>query len=212
MTLVYVICEGLTETEFMKEVIKPTLPGHITLLTIEVGTPGHRGGCVTFPRTLNSVLPHLRHGGRFVTTFVDLYGLGSGWPLEHGLTSAAMEAHLMEVVQGQMGAKWNPSWFRPHVQPYEFEGLLFSDPAAMARGMYRSDLVSEFEEIRQAFPTPENINGTRKTSPSHRIIDLVSGYKKVVMGTCAALSVGLPAMERECPHFREWLEWLRSRP
>lgn len=212
MTLVYVICEGATEAEFMRVVIQPSLPGYIVLFPIEVGTPGHRGGHVTFPRTLNSVLPHLRHGGRFVTTFVDLYGLGGGWPLEGGLTSAAMERHLLDAVVTELGANWNPQGFRPHVQPYEFEGLLFSDPVAMAQGMYRVELIPEFQAIRDVFPTPEDINNSRQTSPSHRIIDLVSGYQKVVMGNLAALSVGLPAMERERPHFREWLEWLRSRP
>ncbi len=48
--------------------------------------------------------------------------------------------------------------FLPYVQMYEFEGLLFSDPAKLAQGLGEADLEADFAKIRAGFPTPEEIN------------------------------------------------------
>lgn len=143
---------------------------------------------------------------------VDLYGLGRGWPEDIRTSAPQLETLLNDEVCQEMGPKWNSACFRAHIQPHEFESLLFSDPRAMAKGMNQEACAASFQRIRDDFTTPEEINNSPQTSPSHRIQDLVPGYQKVLMGNLSALEVGLPAMERECPHFAQWLGWLRSLP
>jgi len=64
--------------------------------------------------------------------------------------------------------------------------------------------------VRDAFPTPEDINDDPATAPSKRIIQVCPSYRKVVQGTTAARRIGIEAMRRECPHFRNWLEQLET--
>lgn len=209
MRLLYIVCEGPTEEEFVNEVLRHAIPSELILQAILIGRPGKRGGHVSFERALDSTLRLVKQRNGAVTTLFDLYGLGEGWP-ERPFTCQEMERALTDAILEGMGHAWNPTSFQAHIQPYEFEGLLFSDPAAMARGMGRSDLEGHFRSIRDAFPSPEAINNSRKTSPSHRIDDVVPGYQKPFQGNLAALEVGVDAMIRECPHFASWVEWIRS--
>jgi len=72
------------------------------------------------------------------------------------------------------------------------------------------NLQRPFQAIRDEFDSPEDINDRPGNAPSHRIVSVYSGYRKVIEGTQAAAKVGIPAMRRECPHFREWLEILEK--
>jgi hypothetical protein len=93
---------------------------------------------------------------------------------------------------------------------HEFEGLLFSDPAAFARGINQLNLAGQLQSIRQGFPTPEDIDDSPITAPSKRVLQLCPSYRKVLNGTQAAAAVGINTMRRECPHFRNWLDRLEQ--
>jgi hypothetical protein len=93
---------------------------------------------------------------------------------------------------------------------HEFEGLLFSDPAAFSRGIGLPDLVDDFLAIRDQFSTPEEIDDSPVTAPSKRIQALVPGYEKPLLGALAALEIGLIRIRAECPHFNAWLENLEA--
>jgi len=95
---------------------------------------------------------------------------------------------------------------------HEFEALLFSDCQGFGLGIGRLDLIPAFEETRGAFGSPEEIDDSPVTSPSKRVEALVEGYEKPLLGTLAALEIGLEAMRTECPHFRTWLERLERWP
>jgi hypothetical protein len=41
---------------------------------------------------------------------------------------------------------------------------------------------------------------------------VVRRYQKPLLGTLAALEIGLGAMRRECPHFGSWLDRLERLP
>jgi hypothetical protein len=100
--------------------------------------------------------------------------------------------------------------FLPYLQLHEYEGLLFSDPVAFARGIYQPNLAGPFQRIRAAFPTPEDIDDGPDSAPSKRVLDLHSGYRKPLLGILAALQVGVEVMRQECPHFRGWIEQLAA--
>ncbi|MBI5184961.1 MAG: DUF4276 family protein [Nitrospinae bacterium] len=80
-----------------------------------------------------------------------------------------------------------------------------SDCAALSRGIGRPELATNFQAIREQFPSPEEINDSPVTAPSKRVGQLVPGYEKPIYGTLGVLEIGLEAIRKACPHFREWL-------
>jgi hypothetical protein len=110
----------------------------------------------------------------------------------------------------EVGSSFNPTRFMPFVVMHEFEGLLFSDCPAFCQGIGRPDLELQFQQIRNDFETPEDINDSPITCPSKRVKNLVPGYEKPLYGTLAALEVGLSRIRTQCPHFDSWLRQLES--
>ncbi len=98
--------------------------------------------------------------------------------------------------------------FIPYVQMHEFEGLLFSDADAFAKGLNQTGLELSFRQIRDQFATPEDINDSPITAPSKRIKAAFSQYDKVLHGSLAALEIGLPSIRQQCPLFNGWLTTL----
>ncbi len=98
--------------------------------------------------------------------------------------------------------------FLPYLQLHEYEALLFSDPAAFAAAIGKPHLAHQFQTIRDAFATPEEINENANTAPSKRVLGAHPTYRKVLDGTLGAQGVGIERMRQECPHFREWFERL----
>ena len=109
-----------------------------------------------------------------------------------------------------MGTDFDITRFLPFVVVHEFEGLLFSDCAAFARGICRPELEPSFSQIREAFATPEEIDDSPITAPSKRVEELVPGYDKPLLGALAILEIGLHPIRAECPHFNHWLNQLES--
>jgi hypothetical protein len=154
---------------------------------------------------------------------VDYYGLPQtgdrAWPgrAEAGTLPVAekptcVENALFADIANELGGEFEARRFLPFVVMHEFEGLLFSDCAAFAEAIARSQLAQQLRDIRQQFATPEEINDSPVTAPSKRVEELVSGYEKPLLGTLAAIRIGLATIRRECPHFRDWLERLEVWP
>ena len=152
---------------------------------------------------------------------VDYYGLpqhGEGaWPgraqasgLDFSRKARCVQDALLKDMINEMGRHPGPQRFVPFVVMHEFEGLLFSDSAAFSHAIGRPDLESEFQAIRDAFPSPEEINDSPDTAPCKRVEGLVPGYEKPFLGTLAVLEIGLPRIRKECPHFDAWLKRLEA--
>lgn len=166
------------------------------------------------------IVNHLREDpGCVASTMIDYYGLPQAgpkaWPGRAGAASLpferkaeAVEEELLNDLCAQMDRGFDPRRFLPYVSMHEFEALLFSNCQSFGRGIGREDLVPAFDEIRRAFTTPEEIDDSPITAPSKRVEGLVDGYQKPLLGTLAALEVGLDAMRAECPHFAGWLQRL----
>jgi hypothetical protein len=100
----------------------------------------------------------------------------------------------------------------PCLSLHEYEGLLFSDPDALAQALNQPHRAPRFHQVRNDFPTPEDINDDPENAPSKRVIAIYSAYRKVIEGTLAARAVGIERMRQECEHFRNWLEQLEALP
>ncbi len=155
---------------------------------------------------------------------VDYYAMpttgSKAWPgrlqaSRHGSSSEkakTVEDALSEDIALEMGSDFDRRRFIPYVAMHEFEGLLFSDCDRFAQGIGCPELTPRFQEIRDQFASPEEIDDSPDTAPSKRVAELVPGYQKPLMGSLAALNIGLNAIRSACPHFRRWLELLERFP
>ena len=225
MSRLLIHVEGLTEETFVNALLHPHL-ANLGWTMVSARLLGHarqrdrRGGIKPWASARDEIVRHLREDtGRVVTTMVDYYGLpptGSrAWPGREQASSLpfpekarTVEDALSLSIREAMSTDFNPSRFVPYVMMHEFEALLFSDCDAFARAIKRSELGGEFQRIREAFGSPEEINDSPETAPSKRVERLVPRYKKPIMGTLAAREIGLGTMRRECPHFGGWLDRL----
>ncbi|AKX54394.1 hypothetical protein AKN90_00635 [Thiopseudomonas alkaliphila] len=219
MIRVHVICEGQTEEMFVKELLQPEFSAKsIYLNPMLVGKPGHKGGNFKFERLLTDVRNHLLSDrSSYCTTFFDFYGLPASFSGKSVATNLAdieskaetVRAALCQALAEKLGEEVMRR-FIPFVQMYEFEALLFSDPAAFAKGIDREHLIQSLTKIAEQFVSPEHINNSPQTAPSKRIEALISDYEKPLMGTLAALEVGIRVMREKCLLFNAWLTQLEQ--
>ncbi len=222
MRRVVIVCEGQTEEAFISRVMFPAFVDaglHLQGITVETST-GHKGGALHYDR-LRPALRNALANGRVVavSTLIDLHKLAPdfpGYPTASLLPTLAARLHALESqlhadVVSHCGC--NPARFIPHVQPHEFEALLFSDVTALATVEAGwAAAVPALGLARTAAPTPEEINGGQQTKPSARLEALLRNpsFRKLRHGPIAAERIGLARIATECPHFSNWLERLRS--
>jgi len=225
MARLLISVEGQTEETFVREVLRPHLQ-NFGFSAVDARLMGNvrqrsgRGGVRKWASIKAELVRHLAQGRSAVLgMMVDYYGMprsGDGaWPdraaaaaLPAQERGAAVERAIAREIASAMGTSFDQSRFAPCVVVHEFEGLLFSDCGAFARSIGRLDLESRLQEIREQFGTPEEINDSPNTCPSSRVKALIPSYEKPLLGTLAALEIGLAAIARECQHFGRWVERL----
>lgn len=229
MARLIVHVEGVTEEEFVNNVLAPHLFKHgwERVAAYRIGrarSRAKRHGIKGWNVTREGLMRHLKEdAGCWVTTCVDYYGMPQSgekaWPgraeadaLPCSLRAATIENALKEDLCRAIGDNFNPNRFIPFVMMHEFEGLLFSDCESFGKGIGRPELTASFQAIRDQFESPEEINDSPMTAPSKRLESLVVGYDKSAMGTLAILEIGLDAIRAECPHFNSWLTQLETWP
>lgn len=221
MPEVIVFAEGPTEEQFIKRVIAPELqPQKIYLKPQTLKTSQDAsGGAVSFDRLKFYARNALRNNANAVlSTFLDLYGLDTSFPDFNFAKESSqldtklrlLESALHQAIIAHVGCR--AERFIPHIQPHEFEGLLFSNTKVLSQTepnwhKYEQHL----EKVRDEFDTPEHINNSYETKPSRRLeVILNPSYKKTRHGPLAAKHIGLHQIETECPHFRGWTNKLRA--
>jgi hypothetical protein len=138
-----------------------------------------------------------------LTTLIDLYALPPSFP-----------GNMTGLSGGQKAGKIEQAWkadigranFYPYIQVHEFEALILTRPSALEG--YYPEHAAGIEHLRQEcapFHTPEDINETKETSPSHRILKRVPTYQKID-GFRHLQDIGLTELKAHCPRFRAWIE------
>lgn len=203
MTRVAISVEGQTEESFVKSVLAPSLaPAGVYPAPILLGS----GGNVTVER-LASDMSKFVWSFDFVTSLVDFYGFrGKGSD-----TREDLETRIKQSAIAKANRALDDSRIFPYVQRHEFEALLFSDASAFSVLSYvTNDMVNCLLSVRSRFHGPEDINDSRDSAPSKRIVNLIPGYQKVVAGSLVADEIGLDKIRAECPRFHEWMTRLES--
>jgi len=221
MIEVIVFAEGQSEEQFVKRVVSPALRNLQVFVKPQLlATSLHgQGGAVSFDRLKFNARNTLRQKPESVlTTFLDLYGLDTSFP---SFMEAArkpnvfsqvtcLESALHQAIVSHVGCRADR--FIAHIQPYEFEGLLFSDVKALCNTEPEwGEYVEALDEVRKSVESPEHINNGFETKPSRRLEKLLEPkYKKTRHAPLAAEKVTLAVMEAQCAHFHEWMSKLRA--
>lgn len=223
MTDVIVVGEGQTEVTFVRDVLAPELDGNgVFLYPRLISTSrGAKGGALSWDRVALFLLKTLgERADTYVTTFFDLYGLKKDFP---GLAAAqklndprerasTIEERFHAAVVKAAGCR--PERFIPHIQPYEFESLIFSGVEVLpeVRAEWKAYL-EPLRQAREAAASPEHIDDGPETHPSARLIAVLRPrYEKVLHGSTLAKRIGIPRIRAECAHFGAWLRRIETLP
>jgi hypothetical protein len=205
----YILVEGPTEFNFVKDVMNPYLQGMgIQLRAIPFG------GYPKYQILAKQIKSYVyRTDVPFVTTMFDFYRLPADYPgrasLPQGNSTLQVE-HIERSFAGDIDARN----FVPYIALHEFEALIFTDPDQIASLFDAKGLAPKLTKIRRKYTSPEEIDD--QTPPSRYLIDAVAKYpkslqyQKTLHGPLIAQAVGLDRIRAECPHFNQWLERLES--
>ncbi len=219
MTTVIVVGEGPTEIDFVQKVLAPPL--RASALFLKGRLVNGRGGALTYARVELFLRNTLRESqNTYVTTFFDLYALNNKFPGFYEATkvrdplqrASLLETRLHESIVQIAGCRSDR--FFAHIQPYEFEALLFTDVEQLTtiEPDWRS-FTAQLRDVRAASASPEHINDGPETHPSKRLERILQpGYDKVRHGPLALQKIGLARLSEECQHFATWLERIRALP
>ena len=213
-----VLVEGKTEMDFVDRILAPHLQnvGYSSVSWRLIAAPKGAGICGWTQAKMNIGI-NLRMNAR-VTTMVDYYGLPQDWPgrAESGAQPPHLKADFVErAIREDMRGEDAAENLIPYVMLHEFEAILFSDCEKFAAAIDLPQLTSAFQEIRDQFPTPEDIDDSPEGAPSERIGELIAPidvYRKPLVGLGGAMAIGLDAIRAECPHFAKWMDSLEAIP
>jgi hypothetical protein len=189
--------EGKTERLFVNKVLHPQLIGY------GIGATGiDIGGAVSLGK-IRGVLPTLLGSFDFVSTMYDFYR----FKRRENRDVLALEAAILELVDGERQQR-----LLPYIQLYEFEALLFAVPQQTVDWLEGSQKeLSAMEQAVRQCGSPEKVNDSPETSPSHRLEKLFDcRYDKPLHGPEIIELAGLPAIRARCPRFDAWIARLEA--
>ena len=206
MIRVAISVEGQTEDEFCKQILTPYfLAKGIQLIPIIVTTKRekcgvkHKGGCINLDR-IKSEVTKLLSSFDYVTTFYDLYGFDGVGNIR------------ADKLEEKMAKLFSNIKFIPYIQKYEFETLLFSDPSYYEKYFNTQAKLDIEKIISSCGGNIEDINNSKETAPSKRMIKLFDDYDedfdKIFHGYSIIEEIGLNKVMEECPRFKNWIKKL----
>ncbi len=215
----YVVVEGQSEREFVKQLLAP----HLALRAVEVKPKvvmtnrklNKRGGINNYALVRSDLVRLLtqdREPSCRFTTMIDLYQLPSDFPGREIATKQVSRSDRVETLENAFRDDLGDSRFVPHLQVHEFETLLYCELDQLAKRIDGSDTALAALAREVAALAPEDINEGPTTAPSKRILSHVPSYDrlKVRVGAPAAAAIGLPKLREKCPHFGAWVTLLEQ--
>ncbi len=208
MKTIIIICEGDTEKEFC-QLLRDYLGYNYGIKAINLG-----GNC-NWERIKCFVEKSLKsQPNAIVTTMIDYYGLkGNTFPKWQESLDIMDKRERVTFLENEMHRDIENSLqnrFIPYLQLHEFEALLFNNLEVFEENFEDTEYNKiELENVFSEFPDPEMINDTRETSPSHRLLDIIPDYNKIVYGNLLVEDIGIVNIYNKNQHFREWIDKIR---
>ena len=220
MSTVLLLVEGESEFRFVRDRLNDYFAGRYVLQPILTETRrGVRSGGLArdyavFRRQMSRLMA--QHGGREDAWFgcmLDLYGLPAGFP-GHG-QAPGNGWEMATSIETALATDLAHERFLPYLNVHELEALLLTELRAL--GCFFTGKQSEVERLAAEvarFSSPEEINLTRETSPSHRIARHLPGYAaaKVQASSVAFSHISISLIRKHCPHFSDWLTRIEQLP
>lgn len=174
--------------------------------------PNFKGGVTNYVKFKNDAQRLLNSAGAaLVTTMLDYYRLPQDFPGMKSRPANGTPGQRITHVEDAIARNFDsPPNFVPFLALHEFEAWLFSSPTELPRALYETHKQNQFEAIRAAVFTPEEINERPEFAPSKRIANMFPAYKKTLHGPTVAVRIGLDQIRKECPHFNEWMNKLEA--
>ena len=136
-------------------------------------TPVSINGNVSVDR-IKHELRNLAYNFDYVSTFYDFYGFKGKVA---GETKISLESRIKGSIKEEIRGR-----LIPYIQMYEFEGLLFSSPEAIAMVLQDESLNVWANDILKSFNNnPEKVNDSVETAPSKRL-EKSTNYRKTTHG------------------------------
>ena len=224
MARLYLFAEGQTEQTFADIVLCPHLANFGVYLTniiliAHARKKGkvHRGGGRAYQPMRDDIERMMRSDNSadvYFTTMIDLYAIAGDFPgRAESEKLRSTPNKRVEALEQAFADDLEDRRFLPYLQLYEYEAILFAEPAKF-RVLYtqHEDAIAKMEAIAAQHDTPERINDGRETAPSKRIIAALPEYDgaKPVAGPLIAAEIGLDTIRVKCPHFHGWLSRLEQ--
>ncbi len=220
MSNICCIVEGQTEQTFIRDVLAPFLGDMDCYLQARlIGSPGHKGGSVTFSRFVHDAEILLRQNHyHHISTMLDYFRLDTAWPgmdmlrqathtgrvlvpsdIEDILTSATKEALNCYFPVFDVNNR-----FIPYFSMHEFEALLFSDISAIEAILSLPEHTLDSTMLVYG-DDPEKINTNPSKAPSMILSKKHTSYKKILDGCRIAKSIGIQRIREKCNCFDSWV-------
>lgn len=211
MKRLFIIVEGHSEEEFVKNMIVPFFQdsGVYDVRPIKIQTSkGHKGGFVNYHHLKNDALNLLKNQSDIIVTMlVDYFRIPVSIPDYQIAMSQRTALKKVEQLENSIGSDIGDKRFLPYIQLHEFEALLFSSVVGFSSFWYdHPKIISGINQIIKEFPNPEDINDNPITAPSKRLMNIIPEYNKVTYGNLIAMEIGINAIRDRCPRFRNWLD------
>lgn len=207
MKVVCVLCEGVSEKNFVDDILRPVAEERgimlsATTLTTKVSDRKYGGGTSKYKQIREDLIKLCKYRDAVITSMFDLYQLPSDTPgYSNKLPNHVQWALAIEdAVNKDIG---EPN-LRFNLMVHEFESLLFANPSAVTRFDNRLSKMMT-AALRETNGDAEAINNSFDTSPSHRIRKVRPEYSKRLDGIKIATEIGIEQMRVVCKHFDAWL-------
>jgi len=225
MSSITFICEGPSEKNLVEKVLQPYwndkgIPITGNVIIIGEGNPfcGGTGGDVTFNRLkIDLSLAMQNDASSYYTTIFDFYELHGAWPGQNEIKPEMVSINKVHTIEqatrnaliAQYAALPIAAQFIPYFMLHEYEGLLFTDPAAITAVTKARQSQAALEAILTGFKFhPEEINTA--DAPSKRLQNAKASYGKTRHAHRIMNKIGVDKVRDMCPHFDEWLKRLEN--
>ena len=215
MKYVHVLAEGQTEVSFIKQVLCGYFLEHGLVLdsrAVETSRDSrrvYRGGVTSYAKAQADLKRWIKERpGDYFTSMFDFYRLPPDFPgMSH---NAASDLQKVKHIESAFASDIGCHRFIPYIQMHEFEALLFTDITFLKGELFGKDTAIEALSDETKHLLPEDINNGPTSSPSKRILSKLPNYDKVVNGVSVTKAIGVDALCNACPHFKEWIEALKT--
>ena len=219
------IVEGQTEETFVNMILRDHFAAESIVTVAKCVTTKrerraehrrYRGGLTTYRHARDDIRRWVREDGsgnaRFTTMF-DLYRLPSDFPGYPEAAEMSDPYARVEVLEAALSEAIGDRRLIPYIQLHEFEALLLADPQKLdTQFMDSPGAIQHLVDTARQFESPELVDDGPTSAPSKRIAAAIPEYesRKASAGPIVAAKIGLPRLQSQCRHFREWIERLTA--